>query len=237
MKVQIIFNSEAISKKLSIGWGFSCLVNNSVLFDTGEKDEYLFNNMAGMDIDIAQIKRVVISHDHWDHTGGLWKLLEQNKGLEVYVCPNFSSQFKKKVRQFQGILVESDGFTEIAKDIFVTGEIQGTYNEESMPEQALVIKTKNGISMITGCAHPGIIKMLEKVSNQFPSEQIYSVFGGFHLKDEDNRFIEIMADKFREIKIEKAGPTHCSGKEAEMIFKKKYGDNFISLKAGRILDV
>lgn len=237
MEVQIIFNSEAISRKLSIGWGFSCLVNNCILFDTGEKDEYLFNNMANMDIDISQIKTVVISHDHWDHTGGLWKLLEQKKEIEVYSCPNFSSQFKKRVKQLQGILVEPDGFTEIAKDIFVTGEIAGIYNGEYMPEQALAVKTKNGVSVITGCSHPGVIKMLEKVNGEFPNEQIYSVFGGFHLMDKGKSFIEIIADKFREMKVKKAGPTHCSGKEAERIFKEKYGDNFITLKAGRILDI
>ena len=237
MKFQILFNSVSISKKLSIGWGFSCLVNDSILFDTGERDEYLFNNMANMDIDISQIKTAVISHDHWDHTGGLWKLLEQKRGIEVYSCPNFSAQFKRKVRKLQGVLIESDGFTEITKDIFVTGEIPGIYKKEPMPEQALVVKTKNGVNIITGCAHPGIIKILEKVNNEFPNERIYSVFGGFHLVDEDKRLVEIIAEKFREMKVRKAGPTHCSGKEAEEIFKDKYGDNFISLKVGQILDI
>ncbi|MCG2711929.1 MAG: MBL fold metallo-hydrolase [Candidatus Omnitrophica bacterium] len=237
MEAKILFNSEAISEKLSIGWGFSCLVNKCVLFDTGEKDEYLFNNIANMEIDISRIKTVVISHDHWDHIGGLWKLLEQQKGIKVYSCPNFNSEFKKKVEQSQGILIESDKFVEIEKNIFVTGEIKGTYKGEYMPEQALVIKTKKGISIITGCSHPGIIKMLKKINNEFPQELIYSVFGGFHLMDEDNRYIENIAEQFREMKIKKAGPTHCSGKEAEGIFKEKYGNNFITLKSGQILDI
>ena len=237
MQVKIIFDNEAISKKLSIGWGFSCLVNDNILFDTGEKDGYLFENMRNMDIDISHIKTAVISHDHWDHTGGLWRLLEQNKGIKVYSCPNFSAQFKNTVKQLEGSLIEADRFTEIAKDIFVTGEISGIYKGQYIPEQALIVKTKNGISVITGCSHPGIIKMLGKVNEQFPHEQIYSVFGGFHLMDEDNRFIEIIANKFREMKIKKAGPTHCSGKKAEEIFKEKYSDNFIALKAGQVLDV
>lgn len=237
MQFQIIFNSEAISKKLSIGWGFSCLVNKRILFDTGEKAEYLFNNMAEMDIDVSRIETVVISHDHWDHTGGLWKLLEENKGIEVCSCPNFSREFKDKVKQAEAILSEADGFVEIAKDIFVTGEIAGTYKGEYMPEQALIIQTRNGITIITGCSHPGIINMLEKIKDKFPDKQLYSVFGGFHLMDKDKRFMEIIADKFREMKVKKAGPTHCSGKEAEGIFKKKYGDNFIALKAGQILDI
>jgi len=237
MEVRIIFNSEAVSEKLSTGWGFSCLVNNEILFDTGEKGEYLFNNMAALDIDIAQIKKVVISHDHWDHTGGLWKLLEQRKGLEVYACPNFSEEFKHKVRQLQGVLIESKEIMAIAKDIFLTGEIPGTYNNKDMPEQSFIVNTQNGISVITGCAHPGILNILEKVKSGFPNYQIHAVFGGFHLKNEKESIIEDIANKFQAMGVKKTGPTHCSGSIAENIFKRKYGDSFMFLKAGQGLNI
>ncbi|MCK4993926.1 MAG: MBL fold metallo-hydrolase [Candidatus Omnitrophica bacterium] len=236
MKVRIIFNSEAVCEHLSTGWGFSCLVNNEILFDTGEKGSYLFNNLAKMDIDIAKIKKVVISHDHWDHTGGLWKLLEKRKGMEVYACPNFSEQFKQKVKKAQGVLIELKEISAIAQDIFVTGEIPGTYNNKDMPEQALIINTKNGMSIITGCAHPGILKILRKVKAAFPPQEVYAILGGFHLKNEDEIMIEGIVDVFQSMKVKKAGPTHCSGKKAEMIFRKEYGDNFITLKAGETVD-
>ena len=237
MKVQILFNNEALSGKLSTGWGFSCLVNNNILFDTGESEKYLFKNMEYMGIDIQGIEAVVISHDHWDHTGGLWGVLKRKKGLKVYACPHFSKKFKEKTRNLHGELIEADRFIEISKNIFISGEIAGTYCGRDMPEQALVAKTKNGITIITGCAHPGIIQMVEKVKNEFPDEQLYSVFGGFHLMDKDKHLIKIVVNKFKKMKIKKAGPTHCSGKEAEGIFGEKYGDNFISVKAGQTLDI
>lgn len=237
MEIKIIFNSKATSLKLSIGWGISCLVDNNILFDTGEKGGYFLNNIEQMNIDISCLKAVVISHDHWDHTGGLWELLNQKPGIKVYACPNFSLQFKKKVKQLNGILVEADGFVEIAKDIFITGEIPGEYKEKYLAEQALILKTKNGISIITGCAHPGIIKIIEKVKTKFPEESIFLVFGGFHLMNKDKGSIENIADKFKKMGVEKAGPTHCSGKEAEKIFKKEYGDAFITVKAGQIWNV
>lgn len=82
MEIKVVFNNDVINNIFSNGWGFSCLVDKRVLFDTGEKSEYLFHNMKQMNIDPANIEKVVISHDHWDHTGGLWDLLEAGVSQE-----------------------------------------------------------------------------------------------------------------------------------------------------------
>ena len=237
MEVKIVFDNEVMNDKFMAGWGFSCLVDKRILFDTGEKAEYLFNNMANMDIDVSCIEKVVISHDHWDHTGGLWELLKKRKGIKVYACPGFSAKFKDKVKELQGELRQIDKLAEVGKDIFVTGEISGVYKGAYMPEQALVIKTEKGITIITGCSHPGIVKIVTKVKEQFPGEEIYLVFGGFHLMEKDKREIRVIADRLKEMGVQKVGPTHCTGYEAQQIFKEKDGDNFISVKAGVELDI
>lgn len=78
MQIKVLFDSNAVDKRFSIGWGVSFLTGEGVLFDTGEKGDILFNNMKQMDVSAGDIKAVVLSHDHWDHTGGLWALIEQN---------------------------------------------------------------------------------------------------------------------------------------------------------------
>ena len=237
MKIRIIFDKEAISKDLHTGWGVSFLIDNRVLFDAGEKGPWLIQNLEKMKVDFSKLEAVVISHDHWDHTGGLWDLLDKLKGLKVYACPNFSQEFKDMVKRFKGVLIETEKATKISKDIYVTGEIGGTYKGKNLPEQALVAKTKNGITIVTGCAHPGILEITNRAKELFSKEDIYLVFGGFHLKDSSKGEINSIVDKFRKMDVKKVGPTHCSGKEAEETFKENYGKNFISIKTGQIFTI
>lgn len=237
MKIKILFDKDTENKKLHTGWGISFLVDNKILFDTGASGSRLMENMKILKVDINKVEAVVISHDHWDHQGGLWKLLKEKKGLNIYACPNFSSEFKNKSKNLGGNLKETKKTTEILKDIFVTNEIAGEYKSEYMPEQALVVKTDKGISVITGCAHPGIIKILNTVKRNFPKKNIYACIGGFHLKDKDKAFIGIIADEFKKIGVKKVGATHCSGPNAEEIFRLKYKKDFLQVKVGKEIQV
>jgi len=238
MKIKVLFDKITSDKKLQTGWGLSFLVDGKILFDTGEKGEWLFKNMQTLGVNLGKIESVVISHNHWDHTGGLWDILEKRKGLSVYACPHFSSEFKEKVKKLDGKIIEVDRLKEVSENIFVTGEIPGAYHGKYMPEQALILKTKSGISIVTGCAHPGIFKIVEKMHAKFADEPIYLVMGGFHLMEADKRAVEIIADNFKKIGVMKVGPTHCTGQEQANIFKEYYkAKDFMDIKVGGEVEV
>ena len=237
MKIKVLFDKEASDKRLRVGWGVAFLVDGRILFDTGEDGKMLVDNMAALKIEFDKLEAVVISHDHWDHTGGLFEILKRKKNLAVYICPNFSVGFKDKVKASGGRLIEKGAFEEIRKGVYVTGEIAGEYAGSYMPEQALAVKTEKGISVITGCAHPGIVEILKTVRKNFPKENFYSVFGGFHLMDKTGDDIRNVAGRFKKFNVEKAGPTHCSGEEAEAVFRSLYKNDFLSVATGRTIVV
>jgi 7,8-dihydropterin-6-yl-methyl-4-(beta-D-ribofuranosyl)aminobenzene 5'-phosphate synthase len=237
MQIKIIFDKVTEDKFLHAGWGISFLIDDKILFDTGEKGEWLLENMHSLGVNINKIEAVVISHDHWDHWGGLWDLLIHRDTLKIYACPGFSKEFKEKVKKLKGRLIEVKRFKEIVAGIYTTGEISGNYQGKYMAEQAIVLKTNNGLTVITGCAHPGILKVLEKVKTKFSNEPIYFVLGGFHLMKLDERIIEIIVEDFKKMGVKKVGPTHCSGELAEKIFKKIYQDNFVTVKVKEDFEV
>ena len=97
--VKILFDKEKSDQKFQTGWGLAYLVGDDLLFDTGENFAYLKKNARLMRIDLQQIKTVVISHNHWDHAGGLWGLLKENSNVSVYGCRHFGDEFEEKVRK------------------------------------------------------------------------------------------------------------------------------------------
>jgi len=235
MEIKILFDSIAKDASYCVGWGFSCLINDHLLFDTGAKGSYLLNNLHCMGIEVAQINAIVISHEHWDHIDGLWRILGKKTNMPVYGCPRFSETVKNKIKSLNGIIIESESFIEISHNIFTTGELAGTYKDAYMPEQSVVVKTEKGMSIITGCSHPGIITIVEKVKQQFPEENIYAVIGGFHLKDESPEKIDSIIKQLSILGVQKVGPAHCCGEQAVKSFHAAYNDQFFSVNVGDIL--
>ena len=144
MQIKILYENVSISTEFISGWGVSYLVDGHILFDAGEKFQPLFKNMKNMNINIAEIDTVVISHNHWDHAGGLWEILKRRKGIKVYICPGFGDEFKKRIEEFDGRVIEAGEITKVETNVYTTGEISAEYKGLSMPEQSLVIKTDKG---------------------------------------------------------------------------------------------
>jgi 7,8-dihydropterin-6-yl-methyl-4-(beta-D-ribofuranosyl)aminobenzene 5'-phosphate synthase len=105
-----------------------------------------------------------------------------------------------------------------------------------LKEQSLIIDTQNGIVLVTGCAHPGIIEIIEKAKT-IARENIYMVIGGWHLFSTSEREIKGIIDAFLRMGIQKVAPCHCTGDLAIALFRKAYGENFIQAGAGRIIQV
>ena len=62
MNIKILYDSTAINSKFKTSWGFSCLINNHILFDTGTDGNALLNNLHLMNVDLSDINKIIISH-------------------------------------------------------------------------------------------------------------------------------------------------------------------------------
>lgn len=110
--------------------------------------------------------------------------------------------------------------------VYSTGELNGF-----LEEQSLIIDSKRGLIVITGCAHPGIVKIVEKTEKLMDQDSIYLVAGGFHQPP------LAVVKKFVKLGVVKVAPSHCTGDRVRNAFNKKYQEDFIALGVGRIIDI
>ena len=231
--ITIVFDNYPYKKGLKTAWGFSAFVtykDQNVLFDTGASGSMLLGNMSKMNIKPAEVQNVVLSHEHNDHTGGLQALLSAGADPKIYLPPSFSSSFKNQFSK-QAEVIEVVPGQQITERISSLGEIQG-----SPPEQALVIDTPRGLVVITGCAHPGVEKMVLAAKRQF-HEQIYLVMGGFHLGSASSNEVKRIINEFERIGVVHVAPCHCTGDRAINQFKEAFGENFISVGVGAVIEI
>ncbi|ODS35629.1 MAG: MBL fold hydrolase, partial [Candidatus Altiarchaeales archaeon WOR_SM1_79] len=160
MNLKILYDNKA-REGFKSAWGFSCLIEaeEKILFDTGWDGNLLHHNMRKLNVDPKNIGKIVISHDHWDHAGGVSYILNETDDPEVFVPRSFSGRLKKEIAS-RARLREVSGEERISNNVFTTGEL-GT----SIKEHSVFIETDKGFVVITGCSHPGLHNILNFVKN------------------------------------------------------------------------
>ena len=94
-----------------------------------------------------------------------------------------------------------------------------------------MLNTKNGLVVMTGCSHPGIIEMLKKIRSVF-NKDIYMVFGGFHLMSKSDEEMDRIISEMKSIGLVKCGATHCTGDHQIAMIREAFGNNFIEMGVG-----
>jgi len=232
VSVTILYDNYLYQENLQTDWGFSCLIEGlekTILFDTGTHGDILAANAEKLGVDFGKVDAVVISHNHRDHFGGLETFLAINNQVDVFLLTDFTEALSPVVQDAGAKVRSISAPTEICKGVWLTGEMG-----DRIREQSLVLQTGEGLVVITGCAHPGVIRIIEKAKEILP-EEVYAVLGGFHLLQNTREQVAEKIGMFRQLGVRHAGPSHCTGESAIEQFHDAYGDRFIRLGAGRTL--
>jgi 7,8-dihydropterin-6-yl-methyl-4-(beta-D-ribofuranosyl)aminobenzene 5'-phosphate synthase len=83
-----------------------------------------------------------------------------------------------------------------------------------LDDQALFVDSENGLIVVLGCAHAGVVNTLEHIQQLESDRKIHAVLGGMHLVNADETRIGKTIDAFRRFGIDRIGPAHCTGREA-----------------------
>ncbi len=96
--------------------------------------------------------------------------------------------------------------------------------------------TRQGLIVITGCAHPNVADMAERAQT-YLGKKIYLLMGGFHLGGASSNEVKQIIQEFKRIGVVHVAPCHCTGDQAINQFKEAFGDDFISVGVGAVIEI
>jgi 7,8-dihydropterin-6-yl-methyl-4-(beta-D-ribofuranosyl)aminobenzene 5'-phosphate synthase len=226
----VVYDNESQREDLIADWGFSCVVrvgDCTVLFDTGANGEILSHNLMALYGSLSIIKdaKIFISHDHWDHVGGVAAMVKKYSQT-CYIPSSSSKELEDTITSSSGKVLRIFDPTEICSNIWSTGELEGSFKEQS-----LVVRFGKKLVLVTGCAHPGIVSIVENVTSKF-KQPLDMVLGGFHWFKNQKNEVESQINCLRQMGVQKIAPCHCSGSDAVTLARENWKDGFVEVTSG-----
>ena len=215
MKITVLYDNEALPGLLP-GWGFSCLLEGveTVLFDTGNDAPTLLHNMRKLGVDPQGVDGIVISHAHMDHAGGLPGILRTNETAQVFVPPSL---------QHSNLGIAPDRITVVGRPVEISAEVISTgVMGSAIKEQSLVASGQQDQVLVTGCAHPGLERILEAAAS---FSDVTGVVGGFHSFDRIERLSGMRL----------VIPCHCTERKKQI--ESRYPDSIVKCAVGTSVDI
>ena len=206
--------------------------DRTLLFDTGQGPALLPNARA-LGKDLRKVDGVILSHGHYDHTGGL-DALSSRTDFDLYCHPHallpkpllgteeIGCPVAVETLESRGIRIQTA--TEpmaITPEIRTTGTIPMTcaferVNPEFLPDTieddlGMVIDSPRGPVLLTGCSHRGILNMIHHTARTFGIDHFHGILGGFHLMGQPMEQIRRVFDGLSRISFDWIATGHCTG--------------------------
>jgi len=242
MKAICLIADDRALSNLEIEHGLAFYIETpefKLLLDTGKSDLFI-ENASKLGVDLARIDFLVISHGHYDHTGGLLDFLKINHKAKVIIQKDaFDEKYRtvsdglKNVGMSQSDILQnyprrfcfSEQCFRIAENIWILSGLDNpkiehnflTKNSENeivrdpfSDEQIIVIRNNDGYNIFTGCSHNGILHILDFVKKRFNTDKINILAGGFHLNDKSPEEQNSVAEQMKRYNINRIFTGHCS---------------------------
>ncbi len=136
-----------------------------------------------------------------------------------------------------GVVARKTPFEKIDKEMKVRTQEGEFIQDQLWDDYSLALKTSKGLVVILGCAHAGIVNILNHFTEKMKEDKIYAVVGGTHLAFADDEQIEKTLEVLERYGIEKLGVSHCTGLEVSAKLYNRLRDRFFFASVGAVLEV
>ncbi|MCD6363827.1 MAG: MBL fold metallo-hydrolase [Synergistetes bacterium] len=225
----------------------------NILYDVGPSFDALLHNAYLLKKDIRKINTIVISHGHYDHANDLIQILRfiGEKEFPIVIHP-LAFDRKASIRMNStendlsdmGVqLIKKDSPFMIREGIWFSGTIprlegnpihpvrddKGMVIDSVPDDTSLYIEGKEGLIVLSGCGHSGVINIIEHGKKVLGVEKVHALIGGFHGLGQPEESIRKTVDYLSREEIDVLAPCHCSGSLIYRLFEFK---GFVDAKVG-----
>ena len=194
-----------------------------ILFDMGQGNLFA-RNAEHLGLRLSKVDMAIVSHGHYDHGGGLGTFLEINRHAPVYLN-NHKLKGNERLISCEEVVSIDNGILLFAN---VTGDClcptgnrllfgpTPDINDDFCHEQSLLIEENGKTVLFAGCAHAGIVNIMQKAI-RLTGHPLTHIFAGMHLvksglpETEETAFIHALADKLLEHPGCRYYTMHCTG--------------------------
>jgi len=235
-----------------------------ILFDMGQSD-LLASNAKRLGVNLAEVDMAILSHGHYDHGGGMDTFLRLNDHAPIYLHRDaFHGHYSLRDTGMQYIgldqhlkenprLVYCEDITQISPHLTLFAGVEGNRfrprgnrllygptpdrNDTFTDEQNLLIEEGNETYLFAGCAHHGIVHILQRAEEVLGKTPTH-VFGGMHLvksgmnEAEENAYIDALAHMLKNYSHCTFHTMHCTGMDAYGKLQQLMGNQIEYLSCG-----
>jgi hypothetical protein len=152
IEITVLYNDIPGDTRLETAHGLACLIEGkgqTILFDTGGDGHLLLDNMRKLGKDPKRVDIVIISHQHWDHSGGLFTMLRSTGPVKAFLPKAFAKDLVSHAARLGANVTTVDGPIEIISGIYSTGQLGDDNLVRERREQSLVLDTATGTAVLT----------------------------------------------------------------------------------------
>lgn len=256
--------------------GLSMLIERDgvSLFDTGQ-GLGLLHNVSVLGKNPAAVDRVILSHGHYDHTGGLLAFAQgRDAALPVFVNPdafipkfavygaaNAQSAlpigFPRERGEYEragcdfhhttGHEAIEDGMHALSAiprpegwrgfDAMLKRKEGDAYVDDPFTDDlSLCVETDSGPVVLLGCAHAGIVEILDAISRETGFASFHAVIGGTHLGSAPVEYVYRTIDALQRYRVRRVGVSHCTGSRAALMIASAFPEAFTPASVGAVFE-
>ncbi len=208
-----------------------------------------YDHVGGM-AELLKIKSPIKTYAHPD-------MFAERYWFKGGVKKSIGVPFRKDYLESLGADFEfTKDFKELEKNVFSSGEVERKTDFERIDKEmkvinkdgelvqdeiwddfSMAIDTSKGLVVILGCAHAGIVNILNHFIKKTGKKEIYAVIGGTHLGFATDEQIDKTLEVIDKYNIQKLGASHCTGLTVSAKLYNSLKDRFFFAGAGSVLEV